>query len=119
MQIVNSSVACHWFNLPSFFKEVDRVLCSNGVVALSCYGENSFVVVHPTKGKYLQEELMKVKILKLTKELINSIYTLHSQVFNVNLSPFRGGASKGIEIALGEYHAITIPYENSIRYTSF
>ena len=60
-QLVNSSVALDWFDHPSFFKEVDRVLCSKGVVALSCYGENSFVVVHPTKGKSLQEELMKVK----------------------------------------------------------
>ena len=63
VQVVNSSVAAHWFDLPAFFKEVDRVLCSKGVVALSCYGENSFVVVHPTnpaKGKCLQEELMKV-----------------------------------------------------------
>jgi len=40
-------------------------------------------------------------------------------VFNVKLGPFRGGASKGIEIALGEYHSITIPYKNSIRYTPF
>ena len=47
-QLVNSSVALDWFDHPSFFKEVDRVLCSKGVVALSCYGEISVVVVHPT-----------------------------------------------------------------------
>ncbi|KAG0715386.1 putative methyltransferase [Chionoecetes opilio] len=36
-QLVTAGQACHWFDLPRFFKEVDRVLVPGGVVALYCY----------------------------------------------------------------------------------
>lgn len=37
VQLVVACVAAHWFNLPEFFVDTDRVLCSNGVVALTSY----------------------------------------------------------------------------------
>ncbi|CAG7734193.1 unnamed protein product, partial [Allacma fusca] len=35
-QLITSSTAAHWFNLPLFFAEGQRVLCKNGVLALYC-----------------------------------------------------------------------------------
>lgn len=37
LQLVTSSQACHWFNMPAFFAEVDRILVPGGVVALYGY----------------------------------------------------------------------------------
>jgi SAM-dependent methyltransferase len=58
VQIVNSSQACHWFDLPNFFREVDRVLCPNGIVALSGYGIP--YVIHPDKSEELRHQLSDV-----------------------------------------------------------
>jgi len=53
-------MAAHWFNLSAFFEETKRILCTNGVVALSCYSLDSFEFVHPSKSKELHEEFKKV-----------------------------------------------------------
>ncbi|XP_018008756.1 putative methyltransferase DDB_G0268948, partial [Hyalella azteca] len=50
VQLVNSCQACHWFNLPAFFAEADRVLVPGGVVALHGYKLPEFVN-HPDKDK--------------------------------------------------------------------
>ena len=55
VQLVSASQACHWFNLPEFFKEAQRVLCKNGVLALSGYTFPKFI--HPTKEQDLQAAL--------------------------------------------------------------
>lgn len=57
-QIVVACVAAHWFDLPAFLKETDRVLCHNGVVALTSYFLPIFV--HPTKSNQLNEALRHV-----------------------------------------------------------
>jgi len=36
-ELVTCSQAAHWFHLPSFYKEVDRVLVPGGVLAMYCY----------------------------------------------------------------------------------
>ena len=54
MQLVNASTAAHWFDLAAFFQETDRVLCSNGVIALSCYGIASHVFVHAKADELLE-----------------------------------------------------------------
>ena len=61
-QIVNASVAAHWFDLPAFFKEADRILCSNGIVAISSYAP-LLEFVHPTASEELGEAMKLVRIL--------------------------------------------------------
>jgi len=54
-QVVNAGQACHWFDLPAFFTEAERVLCPNGVLSIMGYTWPHFV--HPTKGRMLQKHL--------------------------------------------------------------
>ena len=53
VQLVTATAACHWFDLPVFFKETNRLLCPNGVVALSGYGSFDSLFIHPTKSEEL------------------------------------------------------------------
>ena len=61
VQIVSAVQACHWFDLPVFFKEVDRVLCNNGIVALTGYDMPT--IVHPMKSEQLNQLIDSVRIL--------------------------------------------------------
>lgn len=61
-QIVSASQACHWFELATFFKETKRVLCPNGIVALSGYTFPKFL--HPTKANDFQKAF----------DLVNHLY---------------------------------------------
>jgi ubiquinone/menaquinone biosynthesis C-methylase UbiE len=40
VDLVTVAQAVHWFDLPKFYEEVDRVLVPGGVVAIWCYGIN-------------------------------------------------------------------------------
>ncbi len=68
VQMLNSSQACHWFDLPVFFKEVDRVLSPGGVVALSGYFEPTFT--HPTRTAELRQLMDDVSVDHLLKKKI-------------------------------------------------
>ncbi len=58
VQLVNSTQAVHWFDLPIFFKEVDRILCPGGVLAVSGYFNP--VLIHPTESENFEKALQKV-----------------------------------------------------------
>lgn len=90
VQLVNACVAAHWFDLPLFFKEADRVLCSSGVIALASY----FVptLIHPTRSTQLGKVL----------------YDFYSD----KLGSFWGPGAKHLET---EYANITLPYANTLR----
>jgi hypothetical protein len=64
-QIVNASVAAHWFDLPAFFKEADRILCPNGIVAISAYAP-LLEFVHPTASEELGEAMKLVRIFRFS-----------------------------------------------------
>lgn len=64
VQLVNSAVAAHWFDLPLFFQETNRILCSNGVIALSDY-DVCPLIVHPTKSDQLTQALHTIYADKL------------------------------------------------------
>ena len=55
VQLVTATAACHWFDLPSFFKETDRLLCRNGVIALSGYGSFNSPLIDPTQSGELHQ----------------------------------------------------------------
>lgn len=38
LDLITVAQAAHWFDLPRFYQEVDRMLTSGGVLALWCYG---------------------------------------------------------------------------------
>lgn len=42
VQLVNVSQAAHYFSLSAFFQEVERILCLNGIVAISAYVNFNF-----------------------------------------------------------------------------
>lgn len=62
VQLINACSAAHWFDLPAFLKEADRVLSPNGVVALSCHDIPHQDFVHPTKGDELRREFERVTL---------------------------------------------------------
>nr|CAH0111991.1 unnamed protein product [Daphnia galeata] len=90
-QIVNASVAAHWFDLPAFFNEADRILCPNGIVAISAYAP-LLEFVHPTASEELGEAM------KL--------------FYRVRLGDYW---ASGVRIVENEYKSITIPYEDFVR----
>lgn len=52
------AVAVQWFDLPAFFKEVDRVLGPNGVVSLFGYGP--YVDFQHEQGEVMLQALKTV-----------------------------------------------------------
>ncbi|XP_046637235.1 putative methyltransferase DDB_G0268948 [Daphnia pulicaria] len=91
VQLVNACVAAHWFDLPAFFKESDRILCSNGIVAIAAYVP-LLEFVHPTASEELGEAMKLFYRVRL-----------------------RDYWAKGVSIVDNEYKSITIPYEDFVR----
>ncbi|XP_046456933.1 putative methyltransferase DDB_G0268948 [Daphnia pulex] len=90
VQIVSASQACHWFDLPQFFKETKRVLCSNGIVALSGYTFPKFI--HPTREQDFQRAF--------------------DLLYYQRTGPYWGS---GRELVDNEYSNIVLPFEDFIR----
>lgn len=57
LTLIISAQAAHWFDLPYFFKEVQRTLKSNGVLALFGY---AFVQVHGRESDKLNQMITNV-----------------------------------------------------------
>jgi len=90
VQLVSSVQACHWFDLAAFFQEVDRVLCNNGVIALSGYDPPT--VVHPTKSEQLNEVLLSF--------------------FCVRIDSYFG---PGYTLLKNSYRDISLPFKDCVR----
>jgi len=90
VQIVSAIQACHWFDLPAFFKEVGRVLCNNGVVALAGYDVPT--IVHPTKSEQLTEHL--------------------KSFHHVTLFSFYG---PGYTLLKNNYRGISVPFKDCVQ----
>ena len=122
VQVLNSSEACHWFDLPVFFKEVDRVLSPGGVVALSGYSRPIFA--DPTRSAELRHLIDQVTILLQSGSYVPrfTIISLHrwaknhyiNQFYDVHMASYRQAGSNEI---LNEYRNIKIPYEHNVRYS--
>ncbi len=61
LDCVTSAQAAHWFDLPAFYSEVDRVLKPNGVVAIWCYGLPQFPK-HPKLQEAINHDLYERKL---------------------------------------------------------
>ncbi|ROT77540.1 putative methyltransferase [Penaeus vannamei] len=51
LSLVTSCQACHWFDMPAFYKEVDRILVPGGILAL--YGYLFPKPIHENSGDEL------------------------------------------------------------------
>ncbi|XP_063875255.1 uncharacterized protein LOC135108328 [Scylla paramamosain] len=89
-QLVTSGQACHWFDLPVFFKEADRILVPGGVVALYCYDEER--IVHHQLAKKLNgviDELVDSIFAEIWKEGIYDVRGLYQEPkFNIPYPDF-------------------------------
>nr|XP_045612915.1 putative methyltransferase DDB_G0268948 isoform X3 [Procambarus clarkii] len=90
LQLITAGQACHWFDLPQFYKEADRVLVPGGVLAL--YGYMFPYAVHEN----LTEKLF---------EIIDHVYTKE-------LGPYWGAKISALD---DKYVDMEIPYASSIR----
>ncbi len=64
VQLVVACTAAHWFDLPAFFLETDRVLARNGIVALTSYFLP--IIVHPVnQSDDLNQALRDVRVRKI------------------------------------------------------
>ncbi|XP_064117068.1 putative methyltransferase DDB_G0268948 isoform X1 [Macrobrachium nipponense] len=92
VQLVTASQACHWFDMPAFYKEVDRILVPGGVLAL--YG---YLFPRPVH-KHHSEEL----------------YGLLDHVYKVETEGCWGSARKDVDEAYSDDRFV-IPYPGIVR----
>ncbi|XP_071543817.1 putative methyltransferase DDB_G0268948 isoform X4 [Panulirus ornatus] len=78
LQLVTAGQACHWFDLPKFYQEVDRVLVPGGVLAL--YG---YLFPQPIHGD-LTEKLGDIIEDMYKKELNGYIHQGSREVYLEN-----------------------------------
>lgn len=91
-QIVTAGAALHWFNLESFFPEVRRVLCNNGILAVYCYFSFKPLLDNPT----LTEKVDKVW---------NEVYEITADYH-----------SPPAKIAYDLYRNVDFPFEEVLRF---
>lgn len=93
LQVITAGTAAHWFDLPAFFKEVDRVLVPGGVVALYTYG------FYPTTENK--------QISKSLEDLLDNIYRelLLDHVTEIAAELIKAGRHEDIPL-----HETVLPY---------
>ncbi|XP_071543819.1 putative methyltransferase DDB_G0268948 isoform X5 [Panulirus ornatus] len=94
LQLVTAGQACHWFDLPKFYQEVDRVLVPGGVLAL--YG---YLFPQPIHGD-------------LTEKLGDII----EDVYKKDTGGYWGSGRTDVDAAYSDQKFI-IPYPSCIRCT--
>lgn len=113
-QIVSASQACHWFDLPTFFKETQRVLCSNGILALSGYTFPQFI--HPNRAEELQRAFDLVgssKFMNCIRHFIVSyVYISDLKLYRQRTGSYWGS---GRELVDNEYSEIVLPFQDFTR----
>jgi ubiquinone/menaquinone biosynthesis C-methylase UbiE len=94
-QVVVACVAAHWFDLPAFLKEADRVLCQNGVVALTSFFLP--IAVHPTKSDELNDAIRHVSFKAHTLQYLTIIFlSIHIDVSFILKASVRIGAAESV-----------------------
>lgn len=115
MQIVSTCQAAHWFDLPAFYKETDRVLCPNGILAVLGYTFPQFI--HPTKADDLHKAFDVVLIHY--EFLVYGYHTVYfivrssiEQFYKERTGPYWG---PGRQLVDNEYRDIILPYAEAKR----
>lgn len=90
VELITGCLSFHWLDLTQFYKEVDRVLVPNGVVA--ALGHILRHVSHPTKSAELNE-------------LINSLV---KDNLETKMHP-------NVSVALNDYKELPLPYKDEVR----
>ncbi|XP_042871354.1 putative methyltransferase DDB_G0268948 isoform X3 [Penaeus japonicus] len=93
LSLVTSCQACHWFDMPAFYKEVDRILVPGGVLAL--YGYLFPKPIH--------------------KDYADDLYNLIDHLYKEQLKGYIHQGSK--EVYLGKYgdEKYTLIYKDQLR----
>ncbi|XP_006127467.2 putative methyltransferase DDB_G0268948 isoform X1 [Pelodiscus sinensis] len=88
VDLVTAFAAAHWFDIPRFMKEVDRVLRPHGCMALSTYFPN-FSVHYKDCSERLTEILTETQdlLFEYADEKVNRVIGEYKEVFD--LSPFQ------------------------------
>ncbi|KAG7164708.1 putative methyltransferase DDB_G0268948 isoform X2 [Homarus americanus] len=90
LQLVTAGQACHWFDLPKFYEEVDRILVPGGVLAL--YG---YAFPQPIYG-----------------DLTEKLYDIINYVYSKELGPYWGTK---ITMVDDEYGTVQTPFPTKLR----
>lgn len=93
LSLVTSCQACHWFDMPAFYKEVDRILVPGGILAL--YGYLFPKPIHENSG--------------------DELYSLIDHLYKEQLKGYIHQGS--MEVYLGKYEAekYTLIYKDQLR----
>lgn len=62
VQLVTACQAAHWFDLPSFYKEANRILDKDAVLSLFGYEFPYFLTKDQQKNRLLRERLLHVSV---------------------------------------------------------
>ncbi|XP_045612914.2 putative methyltransferase DDB_G0268948 isoform X2 [Procambarus clarkii] len=92
LQLITAGQACHWFDLPQFYKEADRVLVPGGVLAL--YGYMFPYAVH--------------------ENLTEKLFEIIDHVYKKDTGGYWGDGRKSVDAAYSEEKFI-IPYTKFTR----
>ncbi|XP_042229481.1 putative methyltransferase DDB_G0268948 [Homarus americanus] len=92
LQLVTAGQACHWFDLPKFYEEVDRILVPGGVLAL--YG---YAFPQPIYG-----------------DLTEKLYDIINYVYEKDTGGYWGSGRKDVDAAYS-HQKFSIPYSSNTR----
>lgn len=92
LSLVTSCQACHWFDMPAFYKEVDRILVPGGILAL--YGYLFPKPIHENSG--------------------DELYSLIDHVYNKDTGGYWGSGRLDVDTSYSDGR-FKIPYPDFIR----
>lgn len=110
VQLITSIQACHWFDLPAFFKEARRVLCWNGALVLVGYTFPQFIDSSQHMQKALElVSIQSTRMFVMRKCSVNQLILL--KVYN-QTGPYWGKGRQSVDL---EYADINIPWNDFRR----
>ena len=73
VDLINVAMAAHWFDLPSFYEEVQRIAKPNAILSLLVYGEPE--VAHEQANAHVQDFITQLNAYALPeRKLVETLY---------------------------------------------